>query len=279
MNQTLIDIKWPQGLLDPSACRELKPRQLGKTMIIDKGLGISAFRDLLETAAEHVDMIKIGFGTSPLYPVNLLIQKIELAKQFGIVIYPGGTFLELAVVQNRVDEFLDTITAFGFTGLEVSDGTIDMDRQMRSMLIRRGLAEGLCVYTEYGKKCWGSSIEVETLLQTVEEDIDVGAELVTIEARESGTGVGIFDGNGQCKEEDLQQILNRLPNRDNLLWEAPLKDQQVRLIKELGSGVNLGNIPPQEIISLEAMRRGLRSDTLMMMQEISRKEHLECESR
>lgn len=279
MTQTLIDFKWPQELLDPSACRERKPRHLGKTMIIDKGLGMCAYRDLLETAADHVDMIKIGFGTSPLYPVNLLKQKIELAKQLGIVIYPGGTFLELAVVQNCVDEFLDTISSLGFTGLEVSDGTIDIDRQNRSTLIRRGLAEGLCVYTEYGKKCWGSNIEVEALLHTIEEDMHAGAELVTIEARESGTGVGIFDSNGKCKEEDLQEILNRLSNRDNLLWEAPLKDQQVRLIKELGPSVNLGNIPPQEIISLEAMRRGLRSDTLLMMQELSRKEYMECELR
>ncbi|TCZ77444.1 phosphosulfolactate synthase [Paenibacillus albiflavus] len=272
MNRTITELKWPAHLLDPSVCRLTKPRELGQTMIIDKGLGLNAYSDLLETAANHIDMIKIGFGTAPLYPTNLLMQKIELAKENGILIYPGGTFLELAVIQNVADEFIETITSFGFTGLEVSDGTIEMDRDTRSRLIKRGIDQGLQVNTEYGKKCWGSSIEIETLLRTIEEDLEAGASLVTIEARESGTGVGIFDGNGQCKEEDLKQILSRLTNSDSLLWEAPLKDQQVKLLMELGSTVNLGNIPPQEIISLEAMRRGLRSDTLMMMQKRGNKE-------
>lgn len=278
MNPTITETKWLADLEDPSGCRESKPRKLGRTMIIDKGLGLHAFSDLLETAAEHIDMIKIGFGTAPLYPITLLKRKIELAQNHGIIVYPGGTFLELAVAQNRVDEFMKVILSAAFNGLEVSDGTIEMSREIRSQLIRRGLTEGLHVFTEYGKKCWGSSIEVEELLATVEEDIDTGAELVTIEARESGTGVGIFDEQGNCKDEDLEQILNRLTSREALLWEAPLKDQQVRLIKELGPGVHLGNIPPHEAISLEAMRRGLRSDTLFMMHELRAKEHQQCES-
>ncbi|UJF36371.1 phosphosulfolactate synthase [Paenibacillus hexagrammi] len=255
---------WNPVLADPTGQRQMKPRTLGKTMVIDKGLGLNAFEDLLSTSSNHIDMIKIGFGTSPLYPQLLLKKKIEMAKALGISIYPGGTFLEVAVVQNAVASLFDMISALGFTGIEVSDGTIKMDRKLRNELILRGLESGFEVYTEYGKKGWGSSIELDELIETVALDAEYGAELVTIEARESGMGVGIFDAQGNCKDEELHKVLSSVPSPGILLWEAPLKSQQVHLIQLLGADVHLGNISSQEIISLEALRRGLRSDTLSL---------------
>ncbi|MBP1989054.1 phosphosulfolactate synthase [Paenibacillus eucommiae] len=257
-------VQWNPVLVDPTGCRQNKPRTLGKTMVIDKGLGLNAFEDLLSTSGAHVDMIKIGFGTAPLYPEPLLRTKIEMAQAYDICIYPGGTFLEVAVVQDALSSFFDMIKSLGFTGLEVSDGTIDMNRGLRNELIERGLGEGLEVITEYGKKGWGSSIEIEELIETVLLDVEFGAGLVTIEARESGLGVGIFDAQGNCKDEELSRVLTAIPKQEILLWEAPLKSQQVHLLQQLGSGVHLGNISPHEIISLEALRRGLRSDTLAL---------------
>lgn len=256
------ELIWNPLLADPSGRRQPKPRTLGKTMVIDKGLGLNAFEDLLDTSSEHLDMIKIGFGTSPLYPLPLLRRKIEMAQERGICIYPGGTFLEVAIVQNEVSSFFEMISYMGFTGLEISDGSIEMNREIRNELIQRGLDEGLEVITEYGKKGWGSSIEIEELIETVSLDVEHGAELVTIEARESGIGVGIFDEQGTCKDEELNRVLSAIPAHDILLWEAPLKSQQVHLLQILGPDIHLGNIFPQEIISLEALRRGLRSDTL-----------------
>nr|WP_313780229.1 phosphosulfolactate synthase [Paenibacillus larvae] len=61
--------------MDPTGRRENKPRQRGRTMIIDKGLGLRAFEDLLETAGEYIDMIKLGFGTAALYPREVLQKK------------------------------------------------------------------------------------------------------------------------------------------------------------------------------------------------------------
>ncbi|MDB5056238.1 MAG: hypothetical protein JWM44_4288 [Bacilli bacterium] len=254
---------WHPTLLDPTGRRVEKPRTNGKTMIIDKGLGYHAFEDLLETAASHIDMIKIGFGTSPLYPQNLLKRKIELAKSKKIAIYPGGTFLEVAVANELVNEYFETVRELGFTAVEVSDGTIELDRNIRSRLILKGLDEGLNVITEYGKKCWGSTIEMKALIQTVTMDIRLGAELVTIEGRESGEGVGIFDKNGKCKDDQILSVLTHIPNQNFLLWEAPQKSQQVHLIHMLGPEINLGNISAQDILALEALRRGLRSDTFV----------------
>jgi phosphosulfolactate synthase len=230
-------------------------------MVIDKGLGLHAFEDLLQTSGEYIDMLKIGFGTSPLYPQHLLRKKIEMAKAHNVCIYPGGTFLEVAIEQRAVDDYFDTVLALGFTGLEVSDGTIEIERGLRSELIRRGVEEGLIVFTEYGKKCWGSTIEIEELAETFTLDVQCGAELVTIEGRESGTGVGIFDENGKCKDEELELVLQAVPGQHLILWEAPQKNQQVHLMQVLGPEIHLGNIPAHDIFAVEALRRGLRSDT------------------
>jgi phosphosulfolactate synthase len=235
---------------------------LGKTMVIDKGMGLHALDDLLQTAGAYLDMLKMGFGTSSLYTTDLLKQKIEMAKAQQILVYPGGTFLEVAIQQGEVDAFFDMVSYLGFNGIEISDGTIQMDRGLRSELILRARDADYTVITEYGKKCWGSSIEIEDLIETVIVDSELGASLITIEGRESGRGVGIFDANGVCKDQEIEQVLQQVPSKQLLLWEAPHKEQQVHLLNMLGPDIHLGNIAPQDLISLEALRRGLRSDTL-----------------
>jgi phosphosulfolactate synthase len=252
---------WHPRLADPSGRRTGKPRTEGLTMVIDKGLGFRAFEDLLESAAPYIDMLKIGFGTSPLYPEKLLREKIERAKANGICIYPGGTFLEVAISQGVIDDYFDRVIELGFNGIEISNGTIDFGRGLRNRLIARAVEENLTVITEYGKKSRGSTIELPELVNTIMLDLEFGSSLVTIEGRESGTGVGIYDDNGECNDELVERIARHIPNRHVLMWEAPQKAQQVHLMKKLGTDINIGNVPPQDVIALEALRRGLRSDT------------------
>jgi phosphosulfolactate synthase len=255
-------LQWHPLLSDPTEARQAKPREKGKTMVIDKGLGLNALDDLLATAGPYIDMLKIGFGTSPLYTSALLKKKIEKIKEHDILVYPGGTFLEVAIQRGVVDEYFQMMTSLGFNTLEISDGTIEISRKLRSELITRGKEAGFTVITEYGKKCWGSTIEMEDLIETVIIDTQLGASLVTVEGRESGKGVGIFDEKGECKDEEIEMVLQQVPSKHVLLWEAPHKEQQVHLIELLGSDIHLGNINPNDVISLEALRRGLRSDTL-----------------
>lgn len=258
---------WQKELVNPTGKRQSKPRTGGITMVIDKGLGSHAFADLLETAEAHIDLIKLGFGTAALYPEDVLSRKIRLAALAGVPVMPGGTFLEAAVTAGLEDRYLEQIAALGFTAVEVSDGTIQLDRALRTRLIREGCRLGLTVYTEYGKKCWGSRIETDELIETVLCDLEAGAELVTVEARESGVGVGIFDESGKCRDEEVQSVLEGIPSPSLLLWEAPQKNQQVHLMELLGPDVNLGNIAPQDVISLEALRRGLRSDSFFLREK------------
>jgi phosphosulfolactate synthase len=268
--ELITQTNWHPSLSDPIGMRTKKPRSSGKTMIIDKGLGLNAFEDLLQISSNYIDMIKLGFGTPALYTNKILKRKIELAKSYDVHIFPGGTFLEVAVTQSVVDLFFETVHNLGFTGIEVSDGTIEMNRSLRNELILRGLDSKLTVFTEYGKKCWGSRVEIEQLMGTIHLDIEHGASMVTVEGRESGTGVGIFDEKGECREDEIREIYEMLPNQNLILWEAPLKSQQVNFIKIFGTEVNLGNIAPDDILSLESLRRGLRSDTFTM----KRKSHI-----
>lgn len=263
---------WPAELLDPSGLRKSsgpdnrypaakRSTERGQTMVIDKGLGRNAFMDLIETAADYIDCIKLGFGTAVLYPSELLLYKISLAKKHGITIMPGGTLLEIAVQQNTAPAFMNAICSLGFNGLEVSDGTIELSRKKRKELIREGISCGLRVVSEYGKKLSGSLIDATDLAVTAECDWEAGSELVTVEARESGVGVGIFDGQGNCREDVLGAVMRFMPDPKRLMWEAPLKHQQVMLMKKFGADVHLGNISPADAYSLETLRRGLRSDT------------------
>jgi len=272
---------WPSALSDPIGQRASGNAaeiafhtageiHRGQTMILDKGLGRHAFMDLLEAAGSYIDCIKIGFGTAPLYPAELLLAKIELAKRYGLTIMPGGTLLEAAVQQRTESAFFDTICRFGFNGIEVSDGTIELSTNKRSELIREGARRGLRVVTEYGKKLSGSLLDAADFAVTAEVDFNAGADLITLEARESGCGVGLFDENGQCREDVLESLCRVAPDINRIMWEAPLKHQQLLLLRTFGADVHLGNIPPAEAMALETMRRGLRADTfdLGMMPEL-----------
>ncbi|WP_308639032.1 phosphosulfolactate synthase [Paenibacillus silvisoli] len=263
---------WPQALNDPSGRRDLSSRsesghnaykttKRGQTMVIDKGLGRHGFSDLLETAGGYIDCVKLGFGTAPLYPTDLLLSKIELAKRCGLTVMPGGTLLEAAVEQDVVPAFFNTACRLGFNGIEVSDGTIELNRKLRTELIQEGVKHGLHVVTEYGKKLTGSLVDVKELAATAEADWQAGAQMVTIEARESGVGVGLFDRNGECPSSLLETVRHAIGDISRIMWETPLKSQQALLLQTFGADVNLGNIQPSEALALETMRRGLRSDT------------------
>lgn len=250
---------WADILEFPIPNRSSKPRQDGWTMIIDKGLGLTETRSLLETAGQHIDLIKLTFGTSALYPPDVLAQKVKMIRETDIHVYPGGTLLEIAVFQGKAKQFIKRVAELGFDFIEISDGTIPIHSAARYRLFDLSRAEGLRILSEVGKKdpaAWERDYYEE-----IRSDIMHGAEKVIIEARESGKGIGIYDENGRIKDPFLERICEASP-ANQLMWEAPLKSQQAELIERFGSNVSLGNIPTDEVISLEALRRGLRADTL-----------------
>jgi len=247
---------------NPIQGRAAKPRQTGLTMVMDKGIGLEETRDFLALCSEHVDFVKLAFGTAAVYPPAILLEKIALIKHSGIDVYPGGTFLEIAVIQKKVPVFLEHASSAGFTAIEVSDGTIALSVEQRRTIIGMAAKAGFKVLSEVGKKDPREKTSGRAMASAVLEDLEAGSQLVIVEGRESGRGVGIYDKEGHIEQERFEELLSYSGVQDSIIWEAPLKDQQSTLITLFGPNVNMGNIPPHEVIALESMRLGLRNDTL-----------------
>lgn len=253
---------WGDAFEFPLGGRTVKPRSAGLTMVIDKGLGMTETRDLLDLAADYIDFLKLTFGTSAFYNTGLLREKIALVRERGVRIFPGGTFLEVALLQGKLERFLARAADLGFDTVEVSDGTIAIPPEQRRWCIRTARALGLRVLSEVGKKDPAEEIAPAAMIEQVLDDLAAGAERVIVEGRESGQGVVIYDKQGNIKTETLEALAQGLPDEAALLWEAPLKAQQQALIMRFGSNVSLGNVAPGDALALEALRCGLRGDTL-----------------
>jgi len=253
---------WLEVIDFPIKGREVKPRKQGLTMIIDKGLGLGETKDLLEVAGEYIDLIKLGFGTSVLYPHALLEKKISLIKSYGVDVYPGGTLLEIAILQNNLRKHLEMTVSLGYTAIEISDGTINVAPEVRAGAISMAVEMDLKVLTEVGKKYPQDKGQVEHYIKQIRNDLRHGAFKIIIEGRESGKNAGFYDKNGRFVDSEVEQMLAAVDDPRALIWEAPLKQQQQDLIMRFGPNVNLGNIPAAEALALEALRTGLRGDTL-----------------
>lgn len=262
MNIATSNGAWQSVVTLPETRRLAKPRTNGITMVIDKGLGLGETRDLLEMAADHIDFLKIAFGSSALYPSQLMRQKIDLAKEYNIEVYPGGTLFEIAVFQGCIREFFHRARELGFTYIEVSEGTIDLPRQDRGRYIQMAREEGFGVLSEIGKKDPSVKIQPDQAIEQIFEDLANGAEKVIIEGRDSGKGVGIYNAEGKINDELLQRLVAGVKDHSRLIIEAPQTSQHNYLLVNLGPNVNLGNVQPHDVLTLESTRVGLRGDTL-----------------
>jgi phosphosulfolactate synthase len=231
-------------------------------MVLDKGLGRYETEDLMATAADYIDFLKFSFGTSAFYDERVLREKVEIVTGAGVDIYPGGTFLEVTVWQDHYADYLRRAKELGLTAIEVSDGTMEMTDEVRADCIKRALDAGFKVLTEVGKKSPDEKIAIAEMHRLIAYDLELGAIQVIVEAREAGRGVGIFDKSGAVDEREVDQIIAGVADLDKLMWEAPLKNQQQYLILRFGNNVNLGNVPTTDVLALEALRQGLRGDTL-----------------
>lgn len=253
---------WDPVVGAPAGERSEKPRRQGLTMVIDKGLGLYQTDDLLNLCAPYIDFIKLGFGTSVLYPKDVLRRKVEAIRAQGIDVYPGGTLLEIAGLLGRAEAFFQRARELGFTAVEISEGTTELSASQRRTLIAGARALGLRVVTEVGKKEKGVRLSAAQVVQQVDQDLEWGSELVIIEGRDSGRGVGVYDDDGTPQHALIEAILESLSCPERVMWEAPLVAQQQYWLNRLGADANLGNVQVEDVITLEATRRALRGDTL-----------------
>jgi phosphosulfolactate synthase len=231
------------------------PRNGGLTHVIDKGLGPRAWEDVLETSGEYIDIVKLGWGTA--YVTPNLRAKLDVLRGKPIVI--GGTFLEAVIAQDAVESYKSWLAELGLTHVEISDGVIDLPRERKLELIE-DFARDFTVLSEVGSKDAEVVYAPYQWVAWIKEELDAGAWKVITEGREGGTA-GIYRPSGEMRTGLVDEIVHEI-DVDSLLFEAPTKASQAWFIKHFGPGVNLGNIPPDEVIPLETLRRGLRGDTL-----------------
>jgi phosphosulfolactate synthase len=203
-----------------------------------------------------VDIVKLTSLTAAFYPEDLLRRKIAMLCDAGIKVCPGGTCSEVMIWQKVYPDYLQRARDLGFNGIEISDGTIDMPDAVRREAIGRAADMGFLVYSEVGRKEWSEQTGLEGLVADLERDLAYGVEKVIVEAMEVGQSVGIMDAQGRPSEEGLKALVEAAGGSERIIFEAPLRHQQEMFIDRLGSEVNLGNIPPHEVLVVEATRLG-----------------------
>ena len=236
--------------------RTTKPRQTGFTMVMDKGSSLREAADLIETSGEYVDIVKLGWATSYVYPK--LKEKIDLYHSAGLPVYFGGTLFEAFIVRDQFEDYRRILDKYGIRYAEVSDGSITLNHDVKCEYIKT-LSSQVTVLSEVGSKDAAKIIPPYKWIEQMQTELDAGAWKVIGEAREGGN-VGLFRDSGEVRQGLVEEILTKIPF-EKIIWEAPQKAQQVWFIKLLGANVNLGNIAPNEVIPLETIRLGLRGDT------------------
>jgi len=241
--------------------RTKKPRDKGITMVLDKGLGQNTAKDLMEFA-DYIDVIKLGWGTPRFCSEDKIKEKIKLYTDNGVLVSNGGTLFEIAYSSKKFDQFLNYAKKLGFTLLEIASGITAISRSDKEMYIKKAKDFGFEIFTEIGKKNPAEDTQL-TIKQRIEEakkDLEIGVSKIIIEGREGGKGIGVFDQNGNVKESMVNELVQGI-GLENIIFEAPLKNQQVYFILNFGSDVNLGNIQSEDVLALETLRRGYRGDT------------------
>lgn len=233
-----------------------KPRQIGLTHALDKGISVEAMVGILTSYREFIDIWKFGWGTSYVEP--RLAEKMALLKAHGVQACIGGTLLEIAWAQHRVDECLEWAHSAGFEAVEVSRGVMPMSLDEKQSIIRRA-APGFTVFAETGYKTQERFLLPDEWRREFLEDLASGARYVVAEGRESGT-IGVYDTDGQT-QVDVVDAAVEAAGIERVIFEAPRKDQQAWFIDRHGPTVNLGNIGVFDLLALVTLRLGLRADT------------------
>jgi phosphosulfolactate synthase len=239
--------------------RPPKPREEGVTHVIDTGLSTVEAEGLMAMAADYVDLVRLGWGTA--YVIRDVRAKIDRYRDAGVATMLGGSLTELAWLQGRIDELCLWIEELGIEHIEVSSGTVDIPADEKLALIER-LAQRFTVFAEVGEKDPAALVAPYRWVQLIRTALDAGAYKVVCEGRATGDA-GMYRPNGEPREGLIDEVAHELPTA-RMIFEAPLKHQQVWFIRQFGPTVNLGNVHAADVIALETLRVGLRADTLKL---------------
>lgn len=250
------------------------PEETGKIMVLEKEFGIMGARDWGKMASGLVNIVKFTFGTAALYQEDIIKEKISVYKDSGINSIIGGTLTEVAIMnaggfeEKDFQNYLKYAKSLGFDYLEFSDGSIYIPEEKRGEIIKVCIDEGFHVVSEVGKKDPKKDAQITTAkrIELMQKDLENGSEMVIIEAREGGKGIGVMNKEGKVQFDELDKIMENV-GIDNVMIEAPDKGQQQDIFIHYGPRASVGNIQPRDILSVAALRTGLRGDTISALRK------------
>ncbi len=237
--------------------RSSKPRTRGVTHVIDTGLTATEAASLVSSAGPYVDMVRLGWGTA--YVTGDLQDKLAAFRDGGVPVMLGGTLTELAWRHGRIDALADWLRELGIEHVEVSSGTLAIPPEEKLDLIR-SLGADFTVFAEVGEKDPDALLAPYRWVELIRAALEAGAVQVVCEGRATGDA-GLYRKDGEARMGLIDEIAHEI-DPELLIFEAPQKQQQTWLIERFGAEVNLGNVKPEDAISLETLRLGLRADTL-----------------
>jgi phosphosulfolactate synthase len=252
----LPDAYVPDFLDLPS--RPPKPRSRGVTHVIDPGLPARDAEGLMESVAQYVDLVRLGWGTA--YVMGDLQRKLDVYRAHGVPVMLGGTLTELAWLQGRIDELRRWLDELGIEHVEVSSGVVPIPADQKLALIR-SLARDRTVFAEVGEKDPRALLAPYRWVALIRDALDAGATQVICEGR-AGGDAGMYRPDGELRTGLIDEVVHEI-DLHRLIFEAPQRHQQVWFIERFGADVNFGNVHPADVVSLETLRAGLRADTLM----------------
>ncbi|HEY3945096.1 MAG TPA: phosphosulfolactate synthase [Solirubrobacteraceae bacterium] len=238
--------------------RSDKPRDEGITHVLDRGLSVADIDSMVEVAGQAIDIVKLGWGTA--IATGNLERKLERYRHHELPVVLGGTLTEVAISQARLDRLIGWVRELGLGHIEISDGTIALEHRRKLELIEQ-LAREFTVLSEVGSKDdTGAITPPYRWVEMMRAELAAGAWKVIAEGREAGTA-GIFRPTGEVREGLIGEIVHEIDPR-SIMFDAPRKHQQVWFLRRFGPDVNLSNIAADDVLGVETLRLGLRSDTL-----------------
>lgn len=240
-----------------SLITETRSKRNAVTMVIDR---MSADPSLLEDISGYATYVKIGWGLSFLVSEEKLKKRVEKFTGMGLGVSNGGTFLEKCYLMGNFDNALERLYKAGFTWLELSEGITNIPRKYKHSFTEFARSMGLKYVMEVGRKSQNNQLSLDETIEEIGQAFDFDPDLVIIEGRETGTGVEIYDSEGNIKWDWVNEIVSNYSLK-KIMFEAPQERQQVELITHLGQDINLGNISMSSLAALVSQRFGLRGDT------------------
>ncbi|MBT5399779.1 hypothetical protein HOL24_04480 [bacterium] len=238
--------------------RTNKPRNNGLTNLVDNGWGLMQLEDVLRYGSNFVDIVKLGWASA--YISDSLDKKIELIHSYNARVCLGGMMFEILYIKNKYTEYADWLNDLGIKLVEISNGSLPIKEIDKLRMVEYFASRGFTVLSEVGSKDVTCQSSPEEWARAVSDDLDAGAWKVILEGR-ADASAGIYREDGSLQDDIIQAVLNSGINAKDIIFEAPHKRQMTWFVEQFGANVNLGNIPPDEIINLETLRLGLRGDT------------------